>query len=681
MPGQLPSRGFNRNSLLLRCATVAVLLLFASSLKAQTQSNPANAPASIPAGLLPPVAPTPRPEPKATAAPLSAKQRREADDAYLDGAKQVDHKNFAAAEHSFERAVQLNPTNRDYALALIVARESLVTELVQSAAKARLKGDTAAADALLNQARTLDPNNRIVAQHFETPPPTPVPFKPGLLYSHADPSTFPAADIASTLAGPVEFAPTSPTRSIHLHGDPHSVIRSLYSLFGITTVFDSSYTGGPSVDIDIDKATFAEATRILSLTADIFAVAVQPRVALIAKDTQETRDQLSPQVEETVYLPGLTNDQIQELANVARNIFDVKQVSTSATGGYMLLRGDEQVLHQVNATYDDMLDGGSEVLFDVNLYELDKTTNNNIGGMPPASFSVFDLAQTASNLINSNQSIINEAIANGLLTLTGNPLKDILAELGILAAAGVTGVSEFTTLAGYIGTYDGLPLLGVSAGASSFNLLLNSTDSRLLDAVQIRSSSRQPTNFRAGSRYPVITGTYTSGISGSLPASLAGLNINGTSAAALLAQYAGSSNISVPQFQYEDLGITLKLTPQVQHNDQVFVALDMKIVSLGGSSINNIPILNNRSLTSSFTLPVGHTAMIAGQVSTNELKSLTGLPGLSELPGFQGTDQDREKDSTELLITITPHIVRSGRLNVASRRLATVHTGTASSSQ
>ena len=412
------------------------------------------------------------------------------------------------------------------------------------------------------------------------------------------------------------------------------------------------------------------------MAANTFAVAVQPKVALIAKNDQEMRDQLVPEVEETIYLPGLTNDEMQELGNIARNVFDLKQVATSATGGYLLLRGDENTLRQVNATYDDMLDGGSDVLFDINLYEIDTTQTRDLGATLPNAIQGFSLIQSATNLISANQSILQTAIQNGILVLTGSTGQQELEELIFLVAAGVSGSSQFTSLLGTIGKLDGLPLAGISvASGSTFTAMLNSSDSRLLDAVQIRSSNKTPTNFRAGSRYPVVTAQYSSGIASSLPASIAGLS---SSAAALYAQYAGAASVTVPQFQFEDLGITLKLTPQIQHNEDVSLALELKIEALAGGTIDSIPILNNRSLTSTIAVPIGKTAMLATLVTKNEVKALSGIPGLNDIPGFQGTDQDVEKDSTELLITITPHIVRTGRLNISSRRLATANTGEAS---
>jgi type II secretory pathway component GspD/PulD (secretin) len=444
----------------------------------------------------------------------------------------------------------------------------------------------------------------------------------------------------------------------------------VYSLFGIKVAFDPSVTSGAPINLDMDNVTFAGATRALGIAAKIFAVPVQPTSVLVARDTQENRDALMPLVEETVYLPGRTNDEMQELANVARNIFDIKEVTASSTGGFLLLRGNEQVLREVNAVYDDMLDGNPEVLFEVSLYELDKTFDNNVGVILPKSAGVFSIAAEAQSLVSANQSIINQAVAAGLLTLNGTPLENLITEVGFLVASGAVTAVQYTNLLGVFG--GGLTLAGLYLGSSaSFNLALNSTDVSILDAAQIRATNKQPATFRVGSRYPVVTGTYSSGVSSALASSLTGLNINGTSVSSLLSQYLGANSVSVPQFQYEDLGITLKLTPQVLRSNTVSLALDMKVEALAGSSINNIPILDNRALTSTITVPAGQTAMLATLVSSSEMKALTGLPGLNDIPGFQGTNQDSQKGSTALLITITPHIVRSGRLEVSSRRIDT----------
>ena len=316
-----------------------------------------------------------------------------------------------------------------------------------------------------------------------------------------------------------------------------------------------------------------------------------------------------------------------------------------------------------------MIDGGAEIMLKVHIYELDKTHMRKIGADLPSSAGIFSIAAQAQQLVSSNTSLIQQAIASGILVLNGKtPLDNLLKELAFLAGAGAINITQYTNLLGTFG--GGLTFAGLYLGSgSSFNLLLNSSDARLLDDVQMRVSDNKEGTFRTGTRYPITTSTYSSSVSSSLASALSGVKINGTSAAALLSQFAGSATSTVPQIQYEDLGLTLKATPIALKSGQVHVHLDLKIEALGAGSLNGIPVLNNRQLVSDITIPTGATAMLASEVSNLEQHAIDGLPGISEIPGFQGTDRMVEKDTGELLITITPSLVRKRSPIIASRRL------------
>lgn len=590
---------------------------------------------------------------------VTAKQAREADDAFLEGARNVEHNDLPAAVKSFARAVELNPTKQDYILALAVVREHTLSALVQDAAKARLMGNDARADALLAQARALDPDNSIIAQHMLNADPLP---------TRVDATQLPGSGKAPELGGPVELSPDSGKHSIHARGGTQELVRAVYEAYGIKPTFDPSVSGGAQGKLDLDDVDFATAARVVNQMTHVFAVPVQAKTALIAKDTPDQRGLLAPLVEENIYLPGMTGDQMNELATMARTVFDLKQVTASPATGDLLVRGDEGTLRLLNATYADMLDGGSDVLLDVRLYEVDKTHTRTIGTQLPSSVGAFSVAAEAQQLVTANQTLINQAIANGA-TFTGTPLQILIEEAAFLISSGAVNAAQFTNLIGILG--GGLSLAGVYLGSNaSFNALLNSSDTRTLDAIQLRAGNAQATNFRAGSRYPVVTSTYSSGISSALSSQLAGINVNGTSVSSLLSKYLGSSSVSIPQIQYEDLGVTLKVTPRIQRDGGVSMQLDLKIEALAGGSINNIPILNNRQITSTINIPSGQTAMLVSQVSQNESKAIQGLPYLSELPGFQGTYRSDEKDTGELLITITPHIVRQQAMRIASQRLS-----------
>lgn len=642
-------------ALLPLCGTLTLLLAGAAMACAQSA---ANTPASVPAGADQPAPPTPHtanipPEPT-----IPAKQVREAEDAYLQGAREVDRKDLEAAEKSFLRATQLNPDNRDYALALIVTREHRLTELVQQAAKQRELGNSQRAEQLLEQARKLDPDNAVIAQHFGT--------------SAAPAGSELPADsaVANSLGGSVKFEPKPGKQDVHLRGGASEVLRSLYSQFGITASMDSSVKSVFPIRLDLEGVTFEQAARIASEMTKTFAIPVQAHTALLAEDTEDNRKRLKPQVEETIYMPGLQEKQMTEMANLARALFDLTSVTASPTTDTIVLRGDQDNLKILNATYDGLLGGSSDVMLDIKLYEVDRTNTRNIGFQLPSSIGIFSIAQEAQQLVTSNQSLINEAIASGVIKLSGNPLTDLLTEAAFLIGSGAASAAQFSNLLGLVGGGLGLSGVYISSGAT-LNLLLNASDVRMLDALQVRAGTDQDATFRAGTRYPIVTSTYSYGVQGSVASSVAGLNINGTNVGTLLQQYLGNgAQATVPQIQYEDLGLTVKATPIILRAGTVQLKLDLKLESLGAGTINNIPVLNSRQLTSIATIPVGETALLASEVSSSEMRSVQGLPGLSELPGFQSTTNENKTVSTgELLITITPHIVREGGLRIASRPL------------
>jgi type II secretory pathway component GspD/PulD (secretin) len=123
--------------------------------------------------------------------------------------------------------------------------------------------------------------------------------------------------------------------------------------------------------------------------------------------------------------------------------------------------------------------------------------------------------------------------------------------------------------------------------------------------------------------------------------------------------------------QYEDLGLTLKVKPHVQTDRDVNLNLDLKIESLAGSSINDIPVLDNQQYTAIITLKQGASALVVSSLSKQQSAAVSGYPGLSELPGFNSTlsNQNTENDVSTLIIMITPHVVRQAHTQEAGRMI------------
>lgn len=619
--------------------------------------------------------------------PTPSKHRsRAAEDAYLAGARRLERDDLSGAERDFTRALRLDPGNQDYAVAIDVARQHRLTELVQQAGKAKLVGDAARAETLLAEARAIDPENPIVLEHSgpafvqlaaEAQPPNPTS-RPAAA-SSASQSIPPLTDRAHLLAtgelrepwsieapdlaGPLKLHPAETPQSFHLRGNAQDLLRQVASAYGIRAVFDASVEH-KAVRFDIENQRYQEAMPILMSMAHVFAVPIDETSLLIARDTTENRQRLQRQLEEMISLPGLTTEQINDVGNVIRNLFQGAKAAVQPGQQSILVMAPEEILGPMNRTVADLIDSSGEVMLEVKLYEVDTTHSRNIGTTIPQQFNVFNVDAAATSLVNSNQALVQQAIAQGYIPANASNLQIALA----LIASGLVQSNIASNLLGVFG--GGIFQTGITGSASgTISMALNATDSRALDDVQIRVSDRQPATFRAGSKYPVTTSTYTTGLS-TAASTLSNASINGVSVASLLSQYAGGTSTTIPQVSYEDLGVTLKATPTIQKSGRIFLQLDMKIEALGGSSLNGIPLLMSRQFTSEITLGEGETAMMASNVNRTESAAVTGIPGLSELPGFQApVDQNAEKDTGQLVVLVTPHVLRKRSNMVAGPRI------------
>ena len=309
---------------------------------------------------------------------------------------------------------------------------------------------------------------------------------------------------------------------------------------------------------------------------------------------------------------------------------------------------------------------------ELKLYTVDRSITNNLGLNTPTSAGAFSIAAEAQTLVAANQSLISTAISQGLFTPSGNTAQDTLAEALFLIASGLATDSKVSGLIGTVG--GGLTSAGVYLGSSTtLNLALTQSDSRALDDITLRAGDRQNTTFRIGSKYPIVTSTFSSGVSSAASSALSGVTINGVSASSLLSQYLGTSSaLTVPQISYEDLGLTLKTTPTVLKSGLISLHLDLKIEALTGQSANNIPVLTDTAFISDITVPEGSTALLLSQLSSSESAAISGLPGLASLPGFQESLADRlsETSHSELVLSITPHLVRRRSNITAGPRIA-----------
>jgi len=114
-----------------------------------------------------------------------------------------------------------------------------------------------------------------------------------------------------------------------------------------------------------------------------------------------------------------------------------------------------------------------------------------------------------------------------------------------------------------------------------------------------------------------------------------------------------------PAFSFEDLGVSIKVTPRVRGMDGITLDLDAEVQLLTGVAVNGVPVISHRKLTSQVELKNGEWAGIAGLLSASEARSIAGIAGLANLPGLGPLmrQNTKNRDTDELLVLIKANLV------------------------
>lgn len=128
----------------------------------------------------------------------------------------------------------------------------------------------------------------------------------------------------------------------------------------------------------------------------------------------------------------------------------------------------------------------------------------------------------------------------------------------------------------------------------------------------------------------------------------------------LFSEKASADNITI---QYKDTGVNLVVTPSVNASNMVTMQVDQTVTDLGTqtASADDQPSFVQRQISSKVAVRSGETIILGGLIKDKDKRSKAGVPFLQDIPVFGnlfGTN-DIEEARTELLVIITPRVVRS----------------------
>jgi Flp pilus assembly secretin CpaC len=293
-------------------------------------------------------------------------------------------------------------------------------------------------------------------------------------------------------------------------------------------------------------------------------------------------------------------------------------------------------------------------MLDIQVFEIDHQLTRDMGLHIPNNFTLINipagaiaaLAGLTGGLGGQNiQSLINQLISSGGINQANSQgIAGLIAQLTGQSGTGPGSIfsQPYATFGG------GLTLMGLSLGTLSAELSLNESWVKTLEHSTLRAAQGNEATFRMGSRYPILNASFA-------PV------FNTPSISSVLQN--GSFQAPFPSFTYEDLGLTFKVKPVVYTNSDVGLTFEMDFRTLAGQSLNGVPVIANREYKGSVTLVDGETAVVTGSLSQSEQLSMTGIPGLGDVPGINKimTTNSKMEEVDELLLVITPHVIDASR--------------------
>jgi general secretion pathway protein D len=559
---------------------------------------------------------------------------------YNKGKNAEARQNYEQAYDFYKQAYDQRPQDASYRSAFERLRFLAGASHVHRGQLLREAGRLEEALAEFQKGADIDPSSSIAKQEIQVtnqmiqqakaPAPQAGPQAPSLLQRRLQEAS-----------GPVELGniPNVPI-NLKITEDSKVIYETIGKLAGINVLFDPDYRS-QRIKVELNSVSLEEALQIVALESKTFWRAVTSNTIFIAGDTPAKRKDVEQSVIKTFYLSNLSQPtELQDVVNALRQILEISRIQPLPSEGAIVVRGTPDQVALAQKLVSDLDKSKPEVVVDVAVLQISKDKKRTLGVNPPTSMTVQLQPNVNTNTNTNNTNNTTNGIINGTTNNNGTNNGNGSINLNSLANLNATDFQ-------------------VTISSANVSALFSDSNTKLIQNPQIRSVDGQKASLKIGDRVPVATGSFQPGIGG-----------------------VGINPLVNTQFQYLDVGVNIDVTPRIHANGDVTLKVAMDISSVtGNSNIGGIdqPIIGQRKIEHEVRLREGEANLLGGMLEDSQTKSLTGIPGLGQIPIlkylFGQTTTDHSQ--TETVFVLIPHIVRRQVLSTLNEEAIDV--GTASS--
>ena len=432
--------------------------------------------------------------------------------------------------------------------------------------------------------------------------------------------------------GPVDLAAISNVPiTLKLTEDTKVIYETVGKLAGINVLFDPDYTSR-RIKIELNGVTLQEALEIIALESKTFWRPVTSNTIFVASDNPAKRKEVEQSVIKTFYLANLSQPtELQDVVNALRQILEISRIQPLPSQGALVVRGTPDQIALAEKLVGDLDKARPEVIVEVAIMQVSRDKTRNLGISPPTSATVALQNNINTTTTSSSSSSTSSSSTSG----TANQIN--LNRLGNLNA------TDFT----------------VTIPAATATALFGDSSTKLIQNPQIRAVDGQKASLKIGDRVPIATGSFQPGIGG-----------------------VGINPLVNTQFQYLDVGVNIDITPKVHAGREVTLKVSMDISSVTGqSNIGGIsqPVIGQRKIEHEIRLKEGEVNILGGILEDQDIRSLNGIPGLSQIPilKYLFSQTNVEHKENEIVFALIPHIIRARDVTDLNEKVLEVGTASA----
>ena len=545
------------------------------------------------------------------------------------GRKAEELQDYDTALVHYDRALRTDPGNAEYKLRAMHARYEDAQFHLEQGRKALEKGDLQLALTEFQKAQALDPSNEAADQQVKKTMELLTAKSNAATPQRVDPN---ADEDAELVKAPPQLKPMSPEPiNLKMTNDARVVFETIAKLAGLSVIFDPDFTSR-RITADLPNVTLEQALDDVSLESKSFWKPLSASVIFVAPDTPQKRKDVEDEVVRTFYLSNtLTPQDLTEIVTGLRQLLDLRRVQQVNSQNAIVIRDTPDRLALASKIIRDTDKAKPEVLLHVQVVTASVDRLRDLGILP-------------------GQSVTATFTPRATIGKTPNPS----------GSSGTGGTSSGSQI-----TFANIPSLGfqdysATLPGATANAILTDNKTRIIQDPEVRISDGEKATLKIGERVPVATGSFQTG---GLGASVAG----------------AISPLVNTQYQYIDVGVSVDVTPRVHPDGDVSMKLAIEVSAI--DSFENIggiqqPVIGSKKAELDVRLKNGEANVLSGLIERTESKNQNGIPGLAQVPGLKYlfSDNNNEVKEDEVLIVLTPHIIRFP--SIEAENLQTVAAGT-----